>query len=209
MSIRIASPSLLQIRNGRACIHGGRQTWYQSRWQRESGCGPTSCSHLLWYLSRTRPECSPLCPHDASTRDGFLRLMEEVWQFVTPTVMGLHSTRLFVKGAQRYGESHGIPLECAALDVSPIPHFRPHRDALRRFLASALERDLPVAFLNLSNGSLTNLHSWHWVTLIAFDPSSFAATMLDNGAEVSIDLGGWLQTTTLGGGFCVIAPSQL
>lgn len=207
MLCSIRSPELFHIQTGSAYSTGANQLWFRTRWQRDSGCGPTTCSQILWYLSRTRRWAEPLCAHDASGQPGFLQLMEQVWQYVTPTVMGLNSTDLFARGVTRYGESRHVRLDCRCLNVSAIPALRPDAADVRRFLLDALEADTPVAFLNLSNGSLRNLGSWHWVTLTGLDPDSLAAQILDNGSTPTIDLAAWLSTTTLGGGFCRIVEA--
>jgi hypothetical protein len=73
------------------------------------------------------------------------------------------------------------------------------------FLAEALEKDSPVAFLNLEHGGLAELESWHWVTVISLEYDLEAkaayATILDCGTEKRVNLTSWLETTKLGGGF--------
>lgn len=203
-SISLRSPELLHIRPG---TYGADQLWYSSAWQQRAGCGPTVASHLLWYLSRTRPGCGALCPHDGAHRAGFLRLMEDVWQSVTPGVQGVNTTAIFTRGVERYGADRGVPLRCRVLNVPPLPPARPTPERLEGFLSGALADDLPVAFLNLSNGSLRCLESWHWVTLVALGPG-LASTMYDQGERKAPDLDLWLRSTTLGGGFVAVEPAN-
>ena len=87
------------------------------------------------------------------------------------------------------------------------------RPALRDvvwFIEEALQNDAPVAFLNLCNGEEHCLYRWHWVTIVALDfapdGSRAAATILDEGRQLDIDLAVWHNTTTLGGGFVWFAP---
>lgn len=76
------------------------------------------------------------------------------------------------------------------------------------FLAQALGRDCPVAFLNFSNGALKNLDSWHWVPLISMTEGErvLLCTILDEGEERVIDLDLWLDTTFLGGALVTLWP---
>ena len=78
----------------------------------------------------------------------------------------------------------------------------------RAFLAQALGRDCPVAFLNFSNGALKNLDSWHWVPLISMTEGErvLLCTILDEGEERVIDLDLWLDTTFLGGALVTLWP---
>ena len=45
------------------------------------------------------------------------------------------------------------------------------------FVRLGLDQDCPVAFLNLSNGRLTNLDSWHWVTITGLLADSSESTI--------------------------------
>lgn len=202
--ISIQTPELLHIDDHGSVCFGADQEWYSTVWQRRAGCGPTACSHLLWYLSQTRQTCGSLCPYDGTRRNGFLRLMEAVWQFVTPGRMGVNSTKIFQDGAAAYGNSVGVPLRCDVLDIPTLPMHRPSEPELLHFLARAFAQDLPVAFLNLSNGSLHNLDNWHWVTLVSLNRESGVAVMYDQRRRSKIDLSVWLRTTSLGGGFVTV-----
>lgn len=205
----IRTPQLLQIaEGGEVKFYGANQTWYATHWQRQAGCGPTTCSHLLWYLSRTRQGSEALCAHDGTQRSGFIRLMEEVWQYVTPGMMGVNNTSIFTDGAVRYGLKHGVKLSCRLLEVSAIPFLRPKIAEVNDFLTRAMADDLPVAFLNLSNGALRNLDNWHWVTLVSADPQGSTAQMYDQGISREINLDLWLRTTSLGGGFVAVEPEK-
>lgn len=202
--VSVHRPELLRI----GPHYGGNQLWYPTGWQRQAGCGPTCASHLLWYLSRTRPDCEALYPYEGGDRPGFQRLMEDVWHYVTPGRMGVNRTDILTDGVVRYGAQRGVALRCRVLDISPVPAKRPPLETLLAFLAQAFTDDLPVAFLNLSNGALRNLDNWHWVTLTGLDADSGAATMYDQGARSVIDLDLWLRTTALGGGFAAAGPES-
>ena len=95
-----------------------------------------------------------------------------------------------------------------------MPEERGQRPALNEvvdFLRSGLRQDAPVAFLNLCNGEEENLHRWHWVTVVgmeyAADGSQAVLYTLDEGRKKTVDLGLWLKTTVLGGGFVYFWPN--
>lgn len=190
---------------GTTC-YGGDQEWYGELWHRRAGCGPTNCANLLWYLSRTRKELAPLCPFDGSTRTGFTELMDALWDYVTPGRMGVNTTAIFTGGTLRYAQDTKTALVCRVLEVPRETHCRPGKEAVWNFLTEMIGADIPVAFLNLSNGALTNLDSWHWVTLVQADKETGCCDMLDGGRRCGIDLSLWLDTTIMGGGFVAILP---
>lgn len=230
--VSILSPQALHIRRGEELFYGASQTWYPGFIARMSGCGPTTASNLLWYLAATRPECRGLFDGDGTTFDGMLKLMQSVWHYVTPGMRGVDRSEILSDGALRYGAERGIPLSARVLEVPEIvsapnsaaerriSHWdfgalrqtsgkeRPSAGSVRDFLSGALAADLPIAFLNLSNGGVPNLDSWHWVTLVAVD-DKLQAEMLDQGRRHIIDLSLWLEATTKGGALIALEPQNI
>ena len=195
MRYALKNIELLKVVNpSGASTIGGSQLWYRERWPRISGCGPTAASNIIWYYARSRPKLCALCDVGGADRTHFLRLMDEMFTFVTPGVQGVNSAAIFSDGMARYGAAHGAKLKTHTLEAGRSADANTVRD----FIARALENDAPAAFLNLSNGMLDNLESWHWVTIIAMD-ESMTASIADQGRVLEIDLGRWLETSRLGG----------
>lgn len=200
----------LELRgSGGRLYRGGSQAWYRSYWHRMAGCGPTNGANLIWHLARTRPALASLYDTSDATTKNFLGLMELMFQYITPTIRGVNTTRIFRDGALGYARQLGAELRADVLDIPPMLGDRPAQDAVRDFLCNAFAAERPVAFLNLSNGSVRNLDAWHWVTLVALEPGTMTATMLDQGRTARIDLAAWLRTTTLGGGFVTLDAAFL
>lgn len=207
MSETLKRLDCLRIENaGHAVFYGAHQEWYTQEWQRKSGCGPTVCATLLWYLSQTRESLAALCPYANYDKEDFIKLMHEVWHYVTPGRMGVNTTAIFTAGATRYARDKGASLATDVLEVPKTASKRPGIAAVSAFILNAVTNDLPVAYLNLSNGVLTNLDSWHWVTIVAFDAQTMTAEIYDQGTKERIDIRLWLETTALGGGFVVLKP---
>lgn len=183
---------------------GADQSWYLDSWQRQAGCGPVACTNLIWYLARTRQNLSVLWPDEQNNRNNLLRLMETIWNYVTPTYMGVNQTSILGDGARRFAAESGIELTPDYLDIPAAVKARPKEDEVKAFLTRALSDDVPVAFLNLSNGKLRNLESWHWVTIRSFDPKWMTAGILDQGRKYEIDFGLWLRSTLAGGGLVTL-----
>lgn len=188
-------------------FRGADQEWYRDPWQRMAGCGPTTASVLLSYLGSTRPALAPLASPGGRTSAGFLPYMEEVWTFVTPGPMGLKGVDKLTGGCEKFAEAHGVLLSSRALDIPRRPEDRPSLTRCTEFLRAGLSADCPVAFLNYSNGSLTNLEDWHWVPLVALEEreDTLVCTVLDGGLAVDVDFSLWYRTTRLGGGLAYFA----
>ncbi len=209
----LSQPELLQFEDftGTPC-RGLDQEWYRDAWQRRAGCGPTTASTLMAYLARTKPPLARLAPETPRTALDILPYMEAVWKHVTPTSMGLHTLALFTDGSRAFGEGQGVLLDCRSLSIPGAKEtVRPSLEACAAFLRNALEADCPVAFLNYSNGALSNLDSWHWVPLISLtlsEDGGCRCVILDAGAEHSIDFALWHRTSRLGGGLVSLHPAS-
>lgn len=197
----LANPAMIDISAPGGVYYGGSQSWYENFWWRRAGCGPVNASNLMWYLARSRPELAALWNTGDGSRESFFALMNRMFQYVTPGRRGVNTTDMLINGVMRFARSRGAELRSRSLVIPKERQIRPTEAVTSAFLLNALADDLPIAFLNLSNGKVGNLDNWHWVTLIAFDPETMKATMVDQGKRVDIDLGLWLKTTTNGGGF--------
>lgn len=181
---------------------GCDQEWFKSHWQRLSGCGPSVASNLLLYLHRAK--CISL-PVDVNNQSDCIKLMEVVWSHVTPTLKGIYMLQQFYNGVHSFTQAHGYSLEGFSLDIPKKNTERPVLSAIVDFIAEGLLHDCPVAFLNLSNGMVSNLDKWHWVTIVALktdqNNSYVFAKVYDAAESIIIDLKLWYETTSLGGGF--------
>ena len=204
----IKNLACLRITDGSAKYFGGSQMWYPTRKRKYSGCGPTNCSNLFWYLAMTRKECRNLIFHDVGTKNNFTRLMNEVWHYVTPRRRGVDTLDIFIEGAEGYSKFRNVPITCSRLDIPVSKKKRPTNAEMFDFLEKAFDEDLPVAFLNLSSGLAKNLDRWHWVTIVSLNRMLGTVIMFDQGKRVEINLTIWRNTTVLGGGFVVIKPAK-
>lgn len=199
----IARETSLYIAGGDGRRHyGADQEWFSHFWRRKAGCGPTTAAQQMAYLSRSRPGLAPLCPLERLEQGPFSSYMDEVWAFVTPGMRGLDSIDKYADGVSRFARARGLELRPVTL-VVPAGTPRPSLDQCLSFLRAGLEDDCPVAFLNLDNGGVRNLDSWHWVLLtgVRAEAGGLFATAADGGRRVEIDLGLWHQRTRAYGGF--------
>ena len=205
MKTAIQRPNVFAVRNPGTgeLFYGCNQAWYGDEWQRRAGCGPSVASHLFAYSFGLAPK--------TQEQSDWLILMEDVWNYVTPTTRGMPTTQLFCDSALAYAQARGFRMSCKVSDVPEVAVARPSLSEVVRFVAEGLQSDAPVAFLNLCNGEEQCLYRWHWVTIVAldFEPDGrrTVATILDEGRRIDIDLAVWHKTTTLGGGFVWFAPA--
>lgn len=206
MMTRLKHLDVLHIQDNEEISLGGNQDWYEEIWHQRAGCGPTNCATLLWYLAQTRPELKNLWPHAEQDKQNFLQFMDVVWDYVTPGNRGVNTTNMFTSGLEKYSRDIGLPLYCTAFEVSHRRNCRPSVEEMLLFIEDALAKDVPVAFLNLSNGALSNLDNWHWVTLVSIDRENGLCEMYDQGKSEMLDMPLWLKSSVLGGGFVTVKP---
>jgi len=189
MMVRIAKYELMNITNSAGdTFIGGSQEWYEDKWHKKSGCGPVAASNIVWYKMRKLGLELEYCS-----------IMLEMFDFVTPTIRGVDTSDIFINGLLSYAAKHGMDISPRVLEIPKKKRERPDADTLRDFIINALKADSPVAFLNLSNGSVTNLENWHWVTITAIDPDTMLTEICDYGKVIEINISEWLETSMLGG----------
>ncbi|MHC1720330.1 MAG: hypothetical protein AB9844_06590 [Clostridiaceae bacterium] len=190
--------------------YGCNQEWYNTEWQRLSGCGPTVATNIVYYIGHTQPDLG--LNYNINNKEGALSLMEEIWEYVTPTSEGIKTTQMFYEALTTYVKLKGLNFEFEFLDLTEDKSIRPELSEILNFFKKALVNDAPIAFLNLCNGEETNLEEWHWVTIISLehgeDERSAFIKILDEGQIKEIDFELWHRTTTLGGGFVYFIVSM-
>ena len=189
MNISVAKPELMNVvaADGEVYI-GGSQEWYNDGWHKKAGCGPVAASNIVWYIMRKLGAASD-----------YLRLMNDMFGFVTPGIKGVNTSAIFVDGVLRFASENKMLLTPRVLEIPQKKDKRPDDSTIKDFICNALNADSPVAFLNLSNGTVSLLENWHWVTIIAIDPETMMTDIIDHGKMISINISEWLNTSMLGG----------
>jgi len=134
----------------------------------------------------------------------YVKLIREMYDYITPGIRGVDTSVIFTDGILRFASENGMQIRPQVLEIPKKKRDRPSIDALREFITNALRTDSPVAFLVLSNGSVSSLENWHWVTIIAIDPDTMIAEISDYGKIISADIAEWLETSMLGGSLVYI-----
>jgi hypothetical protein len=163
-----------------------------------AGCGPTTSANAILYITNSRTD-ERICE-----KQDFIRLMDKLWKYVTPGRGGVNSTLKLRQGMNAYSGAANLKLRTEALDIPAEREARPRLEHVTEFIRVGLERDLPVAFLNLHNGLESQLDQWHWVTVTGLEyeaGESSKLEILDNCNTLDVNPGRWLDSTTRGGGF--------
>lgn len=201
--MEIKHPEWLQVREKDRICYGYDQSWYKTSFKRTRGCGPTAAAMLLSYLNLHEGKILPLKTEQLSE---IIEVMEIVWTFVTPNwLLGLYSTNRFCQGMIKLFQHYQVNWHCSNLGVPVKKKKRPSMVQVVSFLEESFQNDCPVAFLNLQKGQAYNMENWHWTLLVSinYDQQNkrYLATSYDQGRAITFDLGVWLGTTKLGGGF--------
>ncbi|MDR1531894.1 MAG: hypothetical protein LBS62_06875 [Clostridiales bacterium] len=196
---------------------GCSQDWYGIKWRRLAGCGPTTAANIFYYASRLDPRYKQLYEYQpCDARENLAQLMNDVWEYITPTQMGLFKTRQFAEGAERYARTRGVKLACRLFNKGEANSLAngsnsESKEDFFSFIANGLREGLPLGFLNLSNGKLDNLHTWHWVNLLTLETdeaNNYFSLASDEGAAKMLNMSLWFETTSHGGGIAAIYPAK-
>lgn len=177
--------------------YGCSQEWYRNYWQRRAGCGPTTAANLFIYLKNSSDE--PV----ENDKYSCLLLMEEMWKYVTPTLRGVNTTKILYEGLYDYSVKNNLNVTYKYMDIAVEKKKRPSLDKALNFIYESLDKNAPLAFLNLSNGEEKRLDDWHWVTIVSFflkNENEAIVEIIDEGKIKEIDFSLWYSTTLLGGG---------
>ncbi|MFQ7854869.1 MAG: hypothetical protein ACLRIS_06830 [Flavonifractor plautii] len=197
--VSIAHPAWMDITGPDGAVtHGADQTGFRS---------VAAAGGLRPHRRRRHPLLSgpdpagagPLYPEGAMDRASFTGLMCRVWEHVTPVSHGLNRPEQMAEGMASFAAARGLTLTPGLFVFPSARTKRPPYEQVEAFVRRALERDCPVAFLNLHNGRVKELDYWHWVTITALEDTT--AVILDSGSALRIDLRLWYETTKRRGGF--------
>jgi hypothetical protein len=187
-SYGIAHPEYLHIPSDGGTLYGCDQEWYKITWRRRAGCGPVAATNLLLYAAKKYSLQS--LPYRNGTVSEAADAMNDVFPFVRPTIAGLNTVKLFVNGVRKLARHYGLRFSYSQMNIHTKAASRPSIRAVGDFIADGLRKDLPVAFLNLHAGDVTEVDSWHWVTIVGMREDKGAGASGGVGAGEEAGAGG-------------------
>lgn len=193
--------------NSNKIYYGCSQEWYRNFWQRRAGCGPTTATNLIIYLMNSNKLNESNKSKYKYDKYNCILQMEEMWKYVTPTLKGVNTTKILYEGLYSFARDNKLAAEYKYIDIPSEKNIRPTLTEVLNFISVSLEKNAPVAFLNLSNGDEKHLDNWHWVTIISLEfenenenENRAVVEIVDEGRIKKIDFTLWYNTTILGGG---------
>lgn len=201
--MQIKNKEWLELHENGKLLYGYDQDWFSTSYKRTRGCGPTAAAMQINYLAK-RDKIT--LPFSGATLADATVSMEVLWDYFTPNpLLGLYDTDLYCLGGASFIRDFKLDWHIRRMKVKAFKAQRaPLKNAVR-FIANALKSDCPVAFLNLEKGECQELYSWHWAIIVGLEfdeqKDKYYATCFDEGLIKTFDLGLWLATSRLGGGF--------
>ncbi len=169
--------------------YGGNQDWYSTYFKRLAGCGPTTASTITMY------ELNKSNYKNYSKKD-FILLMNELWNYITPGMMGVDKVEKYQKGYNKYLKTSNLELSNSKI----LEFSNSGIDDIKDYIEAALKLDHPIAFLNLNNGSEKQIDSWHWTTIVSIEyiNDNIIVEICDEGLLKKFNLTKWLNTSSNG-----------
>lgn len=209
--------------DGKVWYYGGDQAWFGTSLRRCSACGTVAAANIMayrWLYGRG-------AGHRGYSREGFLRHMNRLYEFVKPIRLpfvsedapvlrgfawsfGVWPLGRFVRGVIRYGRARGEKLRPMRFDRTG--------GTGETFICKALLRDVPVALLLGNTRELKGIEvrrpdgsafvqesfSRHWVVVTAIRSDADGAKIKVStwGGSAWLDLSKCFRTVFLSSEMC-------
>lgn len=169
--------------------YGGNQDWYNSYLKRLAGCGPTTAATITMY------ELNKINYH-RYTKNEFILLMNDLWNYITPGMMGVDKVEKYKTGYDKYLASSNLNIKNSKILILDNSNL----EEIENYLLEAIETNHPVAFLNLDNGNIKEIDSWHWTTIVSIEKinDNIWVEICDEGFLKKINLSEWFKTSSKG-----------
>lgn len=179
---------------------GYNQEWFGTDWQRLAGCGPTTATQIINYISCRDGYVEAL---QLRNKHCVMQTMEQVFPYVKPRRAGLYKTRWMKEGLEKYVQDRNWNYEVKMLRIYPFAIMRPSEKDVAKFILDGILSDCPIAFLNRHKGHEEGLDTWHWVPIIAIEErdGKYFAFVYDDEQMKEFSINDWLKDSVLGGGF--------
>ena len=181
--------------------YGGNQSWWGkatfkylrffSKKKSDVGCATVAASNVMAYLAKS-VGLKKLYPYKY-TKSDFLKMMNKMWNYVTPGAAGFWWLSDYVKGVEKYAKSVGVS-SLKGVWSSKTSNLN---NAIQ-YVKDGLKRNCPVTLVVHGNSKLKDEEkgysfSWHWVVI-----TSIIDNRDKNGnGSVKIKVSSWGKKYTL------------
>ena len=184
--------------------YGGNQSWYGAGSVAEdNGCGPTAAANITYYLDKQSLLAKTgLYPYTNINKSTFVSHMTTMYSYCAPSIIGDFNLAEWVMDVADYAADRGVYVNYHTCNASASEL------VFRQIVKEGLEKDSPVATLNLSYGWTVNGSTlgWHWMTISRFmrrysDVRQVKVSTWGRAMYIDFDVL-CLQTKNSGGGLC-------
>lgn len=178
-------------RDGKIVGYGGNQEWFSGSFQRLAGCGSVTGSNMAAIYAASRPEMRALYhpEYEAEAYESYLKLMEDMYDYMKPGFMGYPLIGRFAKDFKAYAADRGVMLQSDELFLPK------EKKQILDFIFKGILDGHPVAFLILRHPAKElREDNWHWVTITGFDEEKEQLIWSNCGEREEIDWNMLLDT---------------
>lgn len=147
--------------------YGCSQQWTTS--YQDNGCGPAAAANIMYYMSDQDSDYSALYPYTSISKSTFTQYLEEVCDYLDPSMIGMFSYSQWASKVKSYGSSQGVSMSYKSYPYSYS------QDGCEQFIFNGLRANAPVASLNayiqLRDIEISDLN-YHWITITKFNSTS-------------------------------------
>lgn len=164
VTVELKFPSIVD-EEGKTVGYGGNQDWYPLYWQRRAGCCATNAANMAAFYGLSCPgmEAMYTGSREPIYQKEYLALMEDMYQRMTPGVMGYPYLAKAGKRFVEYAAERDIFLKPVA-----HCHWKHWREAFA-IIKQAIDEQRPVGMLILFHRAEELKEDiWHWITVTGY-----------------------------------------
>ena len=151
----------IEIFDGGTCFYGADQHWFKKKLSAISGCGPTTSSMALAYISQQSKTCRCIYPYSYPfKKDEFLMFMEDVRLQIKPNFGPMTDPDDFCRKCVDYAKYRGVKIGYEVMEKSL------GADEVFDKICELLNDGIMPSLLILRNPHKEiNEYTWHWMTV--------------------------------------------
>lgn len=148
--------------------YGASQHWYQTKWRRLAGCGPTTGAEMAaFYRIGIRPDHVTHAGTPVYQFDDMRNLMNQMFQYMKPGSMGYPHSKEYVKAFEQFGQDHGVNVRARRVTSWK------NSEEIFHWIRHSIRQDTPVVMLILQHSyQPIDDDTWHWMIITGYDKES-------------------------------------
>jgi|GEM_PF-1600091 len=199
--------NFIKIYDGDIVYSGANQYWATNKFHALSGCGPTTASEILAYLSVTYPLSCASLTQDMKIplkKETFKDYITQVRAYVKPSINGLTDINFYQNQLLAFAKTKQVELSSNQISSELTA------DEAFEEIVNVIDHGLPLALLILKNPHKDiDPYTWHWMTVIGYDIPKKRLRIATHGREHELDfVHVWCQMSTCYSGLIYFWPKE-